>query len=303
MDQRDNTLDYGLNIIKICELELWYYEIRGDEFVKGSLLLVLPVIVPNPVSPPPILGMCTHVCIVLGARSKTSFSSECWQLWPIFAVQWPKWAGSQQSAVRTGCGGQQKLPLRKSHVLGRSICNGTQVRLPAAMKANTWDAGADVKESGLFVDASHLEGRVLMSQNPSPVIWGLMSQSPSPGWMGELMSQSPSLPLNGDRGFYKQGEGNRKKRSREGIEKFSTCRWTQSIPIRQVTAPCVSSWFSSHHGFMSFRLHVILAPWMKVSKSPRSRILEGQSLYLCKLVPRILMLLIYRPHISQSQHL
>ena len=64
------------------------------------------------------------------------------------------------------------------------------------MKANTQEAGADVKESGLFSVAGHLED-------------------------GRLMSQSPSLPLSGDRGFfffflYKEGEGNRTKRSRVG---------------------------------------------------------------------------------------
>ena len=39
----------------------------------------------------------------------------------------------------------------------------TQARLPAAMKDNTREAGADVKESGLFTGASHLEegGHVL----------------------------------------------------------------------------------------------------------------------------------------------
>ena len=55
------------------------------------------------------------------------------------------------------------------------------------------------------------------------------------------MSQSPSPHLSGGRGFYKEGEGNRTKRSREGVEKFSTCRLAQSIPIRQVEVWCVSS--------------------------------------------------------------
>ena len=55
---------------------------------------------------------------------------------------------------------------------------------------------------------------------------------------------------------------------------------------------CASSW-----------LYVILSAWLKVSKSTRARMPEGQSLYHLKLIPRILMLLIYRPHISQSSHL
>ena len=41
---------------------------------------------------------------------------------------------------------------------------------------------------------------------------------------------------------------------------------------------CASSW-----------LQVILAPQLKVSKSPRAGMLEGQSVYLLKLVPRILI--------------
>ena len=37
-----------------------------------------------------------------------------------------------------------------------------QVQLLAAMKDNTREAGADVKESGLFADAGHLEDGRLM---------------------------------------------------------------------------------------------------------------------------------------------
>ena len=39
-----------------------------------------------------------------------------------------------------------------------------QVQLPVAMKANTQEAGADVKESGIFSDAGHLEDGGLTSQ-------------------------------------------------------------------------------------------------------------------------------------------
>ena len=92
------------------------------------------------------------------------------------------------------------------------------------------------------------------------------------------MSPSPSPPLSGGRGFYKEGEGNRRKRSREGVEKSSTCRPAQSIPIRpNVGHPALSSW-----------LHVTLAPWLKVSKSPGPEMLEDWSLFPLKLVPRIL---------------
>ena len=75
------------------------------------------------------------------------------------------------------------------------------------MEANTQEAGADVKESGLFLDAGHLEDGRLMSQSP------FLED-------GRLTSQSPSPPLIRGRGFYKEGEGNRTKRSREGVGKF-----------------------------------------------------------------------------------
>ena len=75
---------------------------------------------------------------------------------------------------------------------------------------------------------------------------------------------------------------------RRGVEKFSTCRWAQSIPIRLVMVRCAASWFS-RPGFLSSQLHVILDPWLKVSKFPRAHILKDWSLYLLKLVPRILI--------------
>ena len=94
-----------------------------------------------------------------------------------------------------------------------------QVRLPAAWKANTQEAGADVKESGLFSDANHLEDEGLMCQSPSP-------------------------HLSGGRGVFEKGEGKRTKRSREGVAKFSWCRRAWSIPIRPMTVRRASSWFS-----------------------------------------------------------
>ena len=42
----------------------------------------------------------------------------------------------------------------------------------ASMKADTQEAGADVKESGLFADAGHLEDGGLRSQSPSPSLSG-----------------------------------------------------------------------------------------------------------------------------------
>ena len=48
------------------------------------------------------------------------------------------------------------------------VCNRKQVQLPASTETSTQEVGADVKESGLFSGASHLEDRVLTSQSPSP---------------------------------------------------------------------------------------------------------------------------------------
>ena len=61
-----------------------------------------------------------------------------------------------------------------------SNCKQMQFWLPAAMKANTQEAGADVKESGLFADAGHLEDGGLMSQNPSPGRLGFHVSKPMP---------------------------------------------------------------------------------------------------------------------------
>ena len=73
------------------------------------------------------------------------------------------------------------------------FCDWKQVRLPAATKANTREAGADVKESGLFSGARHLEDG------------GLMSQSLSPGKTGHSLLQVLSPPLSRGRGVYKEG--------------------------------------------------------------------------------------------------
>ena len=53
-----------------------------------------------------------------------------------------------------------------------------QVQLPVATKANTQEAGADVKESGLFADASHLEDGGLTLKAHLLEDGGLISQSP-----------------------------------------------------------------------------------------------------------------------------
>lgn len=64
--------------------------------------------------------------------------------------------------------------------------------MQATVKAGTGEAGADLKESGLFSGARNLED-------------------------GELTSQSPSPHLREGRGFYKVRK-NRTKRPREGLE-------------------------------------------------------------------------------------
>ena len=89
-----------------------------------------------------------------------------------------------------------------------SDCNWTQVRLPAAMNINTWEAGAAVKKSGLL-GVSHLEDGGLTSQSPSPLLSGEQNKKiKGKGWQSSL------------------------------------CRWAQSIPIRQMMLLCASPWFS-----------------------------------------------------------
>ena len=86
------------------------------------------------------------------------------------------------------------------------------------------------------------------------------------------MSQSPSSPLSGGRGVYKEEEGARTKRSREGLH-----RRAQSIPTRQVMVWCASSWLS-HPGSM--------VEGQQISQSWDAWRSES---ILLKLVPRILI--------------
>ena len=120
------------------------------------------------------------------------------------------------------------------------LYNWKQVQLPAATKASIREASADVKERGLFSGASYLEdGDSCLKAH--------------------VQGRSPSPHLSEGRGFYKKGEENRAKRLREGVAKFSTCRWVQSIPIRQVmvwyASPCFRHLPARCPGFMSSRLH------------------------------------------------
>ena len=92
------------------------------------------------------------------------------------------WVGLEVPILKLlGLPGDQPQP--------KSPCNWMEVWLPATTKANTWETGADIKECGLFADFGCLED-------------------------GGLMSQSPSPHLSAGRGFYKEGERNRTKRSR-----------------------------------------------------------------------------------------
>ena len=82
--------------------------------------------------------------------------------------------------------------------------------------------------------------------------------------------------------FLSRGRGKAEQRDQgEGVEKFSTCN-EQSILIKnlvtyQAMVLCASSWITG-----------VLAPWLKVSKSPGAGMPEGWHLCLLKLVPRIL---------------
>ena len=86
-----------------------------------------------------------------------------------------------------------------SHVIyGTYLCNQTQVQPPEASKANTWEAGADVKERGLF-------------RCQPPGRWGPHVSKPVfLGIWGTLVSTSISH-LSAGRSFYKEGEGKKSK--------------------------------------------------------------------------------------------
>ena len=106
-------------------------------------------------------------------------------------------------------------------------CNWTQVWLPAASKASTQDT-------------SLVKRRVVYFRCRQPGRWG-------------LLSQSPSSHLSGCRGFDQEGEGNKTKRSRVGVEVF-TVQTSTVHSNKTVMAQCASSRFS-HPGFTSSWLH------------------------------------------------
>ena len=74
-----------------------------------------------------------------------------------------------------------------------------------------------------------------------------------------------------------------------GLLKSSLCADGHS-PFNQASKGLVCVILDTRHpGYMSPWIHVTLAPQLKASESPRTGMPEGQSLYLLKLVPRILI--------------
>ena len=114
-----------------------------------------------------------------------------------------------------------------------------------------------------------------------------MSQSPSPGKKGDSCLKA-HLHISVQAEVLKRRRRRQNNEIKGGAWKFSRRRRAQSISIRQVVVWCAPSWFS-RPGFMSSWLHVILAPQLKASKFPRTGLPESGSLYLLKLVPRLLV--------------
>ena len=106
-------------------------------------------------------------------------------------------------------------------------CSGSQSSYvtkagPAVTKANTQEAGADVKESGLFSGGGSREEK------------GLTSQSPAPGKMGDACHKA-HLHLSEEAEVFTRREmGTEQRDGGRGLKKFSKCRRAQSIRIRQV---------------------------------------------------------------------
>ena len=78
-----------------------------------------------------------------------------------------------------------------------------------------------------------------------------------------------------------KAEQREQRGQRERAEKFSMCRWVQSILIRQVMGCCASSKFSPS-------LFYVILVLQLISKSSRAWVID-QSLYPLTLVPRILI--------------
>ena len=96
--------------------------------------------------------------------------------------------------------------------------------------------------------------------------------------------------------FLKVGRGEQNKEVKGGGCKVP---YVQTSTVHSNKVQGASFWLTSS------QLHIILTPWLKVSKSPGAGMLKGQDLYFLQLVLRILVqtLLIYKPRISQSCHL
>ena len=115
-------------------------------------------------------------------------------------------------------------------------------------------------------------------------------------WEDEgLMSQSPSSLLSAGRGFYKEGEGNQNKETKGGGCLKSSLRAHKHSPLWS------GKWWPGicHAGLDT------QAPWLKVSKSARAGMPKGwsPSFEVSSQHSYTNMLFIYKPCISQSQHL
>nr|KAF6324781.1 hypothetical protein mMyoMyo1_008251 [Myotis myotis] len=91
-----------------------------------------------------------------------------------------------------------------------------------------------------------------------------------------------------DRSFYKEGDAKQNKETQgRGLERSlragSTVHSDKDLETGQVTVWCASSWSLSSWSYVILVLH------LKVSKSSRTGTTDSWSLYLLKLIPRILI--------------
>ena len=91
-------------------------------------------------------------------------------------------------------------PNQPYQVLCCSHYNHKQVWLPASMKGRC-----------------ECKGKWVIFRCWPPGRWGTLVSKPISWENGQITSPSPSAPLSGGKGFYKKGEGDRAKRSREGL--------------------------------------------------------------------------------------
>ena len=112
---------------------------------------------------------------------------------------------------------------------GKPNCNRRRARLPAAAESPYWRDRCWCKAKWLICK-SWLSGR-----------WGTPVSKPISWKIGDSCLRAHLHLWVKAEVFYEEGEGNRTRRSREGVAKFSTCRGARSVPIRQVVVWCASS--------------------------------------------------------------